>query len=584
MVSNQDNGLFRHIRDITGYKDEYNYYVIFVDCKGYKNSKEELEYMLRNGFSVNGSKYIMFGKSASMSRNGIVGFIMEDVYDEMNKRAMMDIDIKTTVISKFEAYKNLLFSSCFFIEDYIPNIVIVDDYENNLPNQYIKYVVDKEIEYTDKKTGEIKSYIGKEIEEGYSDVSITPADGSGMHDIALSEKWARAIGIDYVPNVFMIRMPYIKGLSIGVDFKSFYKEHGIEYITDIWGKKHRIEDIDCIWTKSLYKGYKYFKTYGDYRDWEIYLEKFKKYNHAMGIAKWNFRTIDEPIYTRVNYQYLQTLNISPKEMISLADYTKQWIENILDGDAIYAYNFLGMGKDFINPSNKYMKAVSLHGDMLKDQKIRDYMTTLLKKYISEMKMGKLWIKGCFKIVIPDLVMLMQYAGGMEVVGCLGKDEFYAYGLDNKEYLIDRNPHICRSEHAVLTNKRNEYVEKYCGHLENVCMLNGYDITMKRLNGCDTDGDLVFVTDNDVMLKGVIRGLPIVIDIDDKITALDIPYDSENIINYVLMSLDSRIGEISNVATCYLNKQTKKPEQIKRYDDYVCLLSVVNGKEIIAVSF
>ena len=95
------------------------------------------------------------------------------------------------------------------------------------------------------------------------------------------------------------------------------------------------------------------------------------------------------------------------------------------------------------------------------------------------------------------------------------------------------------------------------------------------------GDLVFVTDNEIMMKGVQRDLPIVIDIDDKITALEVEYNKESIINYMLMSLDSRIGEISNVATCYLNKQTTDEKQIKKYDDYVSLLSVINGKEIIA---
>lgn len=82
-----------------------------------------------------------------------------------------------------------------------------------------------------------------------------------------------------------------------------------------------------------------------------------------------------------------------------------------------------------------------------------------------------------------------------------------------------------------------------------------------------------------MMKGVDRDLPIVIDVDDKITALKSEYNLENVIRFTLLSLDNRIGEISNVATCYLNKQTTDEEQIKKYDDYVCLLSVINGKEI-----
>jgi hypothetical protein len=93
------------------------------------------------------------------------------------------------------------------------------------------------------------------------------------------------------------------------------------------------------------------------------------------------------------------------------------------------------------------------------------------------------------------------------------------------------------------------------------------------------GDLVFVTDNPTMIKGVNRNISMTIDIDDKITTIESAYNIFSVINYILLSSDCRIGEISNVSTCYLNKQTTNPEQIKRYDDYVSLLSVLNGKEI-----
>ena len=87
-----------------------------------------------------------------------------------------------------------------------------------------------------------------------------------------------------------------------------------------------------------------------------------------------------------------------------------------------------------------------------------------------------------------------------------------------------------------------------------------------------------------MKSGVQRDLPITIDVDDKVTALEVPYNKEGVIKYMLMSLDSRIGEISNVATCYLNKQTKDEKQKEKHNDYVCLLSVINGKEMMICLF
>src|SRR5690606_40684647 len=73
-------------------------------------------------------------------------------------------------------------------------------------------------------------------------------------------------------------------------------------------------------------------------------------------------------------------------------------------------------------------------------------------------------------------------------------------------------------------------------------------------GADFDGDGVIVTDDKIMMSGVHRDLPIVIDIDDKITALEAEYTKENIVKYTLMSLTSDVGEISNCATGYRSEE------------------------------
>lgn len=74
-------------------------------------------------------------------------------------------------------------------------------------------------------------------------------------------------------------------------------------------------------------------------------------------------------------------------------------------------------------------------------------------------------------------------------------------------------------------------------------------------------------------------MPITLDIQDKITAQEVSYTLENIIEFSKKSLDSRIGEISNDASSYHNKYAKDEKTKKKYDDFTCLLSVINGKEI-----
>lgn len=81
------------------------------------------------------------------------------------------------------------------------------------------------------------------------------------------------------------------------------------------------------------------------------------------------------------------------------------------------------------------------------------------------------------------------------------------------------------------------------------------------------------------MNGINRDSYIVLDIEDKITAKEQEYNLKNIIDFTKKSLSSRIGEISNCASTYHNKYAKDEEIKKKYEDYTCLLSVINGKEI-----
>lgn len=68
----------------------------------------------------------------------------------------------------------------------------------------------------------------------------------------------------------------------------------------------------------------------------------------------------------------------------------------------------------------------------------------------------------------------------------------------------------------------------------------------------------------------------VIDIDDKVTAKKLPYNQDNLTDYELKSRDSRIGEITNIATSILNKYTENEEIKQVYEDDVSLLRLYQG--------
>lgn len=582
IIKQQDNMLFRQIRRISGDYSSFNRYCIFMSCEGSKSRNDDFVKVLENGIYVNSTHFTLSERSASMTRQGILSFVDDSVIDELNKAITMDCDIQETVLAKYCAYRGLMFSSCHCIEDWIPKIIIVPDRKTVIKDQKIKYVVDETTECISKETGKPFLWTQKGIKEGIRDVEINMFDGCGIHSPNITRKVQALIGTDVAPTSILWRAPYIKGVTHEVDYQTFCRRYGVTEIVDIWGVSHSVNDDMLILSESMFKGLKYFKVNDDYSDWERYWEKFHKYSHCLGVAKWNFSKEQEPIYTRSNYQVLQDLQLPYEEFSSLADYSIEWVEKIIGGDIFYTYCFLGLFYDMHKPMNEYVRAILKNPEMLKEKTVNEYVINLLRKYIDEFKCGKLWLPFTFKILAPDLYAFLQHIAGLKVTGCLKEDEFYSNDKNGAivgPRLIERNPHICKSEHTLLNGINNAITLEYFSSLSNVCMINCKSITAQRLNGADYDGDLVGVYDCPTMIQGVDKDCGIVIDIEDKITSLSEEYNHENVIQLVLRTMDSTIGECSNCATAYHNKTPKSEEQYKKYSNYINLLSVITGKSI-----
>lgn len=581
IIKQQDNQLFRQIRLVTGHFRHYNPYVIFIDCKGVSDSADALSHLLYEGLTVNGVRFVLSERSASMTRVGVLSMIDESIADEIDKRVRMGIEFDKTVLSKYYAYRGLMFSSCHCLEGWVPKIIVVPDCETVIKGQDIKYIYDKETEIK-KDDGTTFTWKQKDIAEDVRDIKVNLFDGCGIHHPLITMQVMSYLGVEENMTSILWRMPYIKGVTHEMDYEAFFEERGVEFIRDVWGSWHSIHDRMLILTESMYKGMKYFRKYSDRRDWDLYWDRFNKYQHCIGVAKWNFTKETEPLYTRANYQILQDLDLTYDKFSMIADYTVDWVEKIINGDPLYTCCFLGLTADNCTPINNYCRAVVKNPVMLKERSVRAYIVSLIKKSLDEMKCGKLWVRGSFKFETPDLVMLMEHIGGLPLNGCLDNGEFWSqdyYGDLSGEKLIERNPHICRSEHCILNAVSNELTDRWCKHLENVCMINSKGLTAQRLNGSDFDGDLVLVIDSSLMIDGVDRTVPIVMDIDDKITAKAEEDTKENRLALMKRTMKSMIGEYSNYSSAYHNKCPQSEEQREKYRKYVDIISVLTGKSI-----
>lgn len=579
-IKQADNPLFRQIRLITGFSGKFNPYVVFIDSAGSPKTEEYIGRLVRDGIYIDGHHFVFGERSASMTRNGIFSVVDADIFPELNKRITMDIQFDKTVLSKYYAYRGLFFSSCHCLEGWKPKVIIVPDLMLPVPQQRIKYVYDKTVEY--EKDGEVRQWTQKDIAEDVRDMEINAFDGCGIHHPDITRQVTELLHAREPVTSILWRIPWMKGLSHSVDYESFLLERGIEYMQDIWGRWHSVHDKMLIFTESMFKGMKYFKVYGDGRDWDRYWDLFDKYQHCFGVSKWNFSFDEEPVFTRANYQILQDLDLPYNKFRMLAEDSAEWAQRIVEGDTLYTYTFLGLTADRCTPVNAYAKAILKNPEMMYERNVRKYLRESVKKYIDGMKCGKLWMQACFKFLVPDLILLMEHIGGLPLRGSLEADEFYSRDIDGAfsgEYLIERNPHICKSEHALLRAVTTPDIIKYVGDLANICMVNCKSLIAPRLNGADFDGDLVLVLQNEIMQEGVHRDIPIVIDVEDKAAAMVEPDTVEGRVALTMRTMKSLIGEYSNYSSAYHNKCPRSDEQKQLYEKYVDQISVLTGKAI-----
>lgn len=603
LINQGDSLLLDQIERIRGRKSKHINEIIIIVAKKNPKQEEHLRYILNKGFTYNGIHYLRFGKSASQGKNGETVFICDEIFDELYKITQMDVEVDECVISKYEAQRCLPFSSCTLIHNYMPNIVIIGEYEKVLENQLIKYVVERRREFVDKNTGKKKTYNAREIEEGYKDLKISPFDGCGCHEHEFMKNISTQLGLDYDVVGVQVRLPFVKGYSVYVPFREILKEWGYEYITDIYGNKHHIDDIDCIWNISMFKGHKIFKNKYGSNAWIEYMNTINKYQFKLGISKYSHHIKNLNKYTRMNFQYLQCLDLwNPKyidcfenkdmlnydildenndgKIIQLARYTTSLFEKIIKGDKFYTYKFMGINNTEDYPESKYLEAALINDVMLKDPAVKQFIYRKLKKSIDEAKVGKIYCPGFYHTGVGDMIGYLQYAVGLEPVGCLGERELYSGNFDSGDIISFRSPLVDSSEVNKVKIVHNEITKKWFEHFkqQDIVMFNMYDISAPQQGGADFDGDIFLLCNEPIVINSKIDK-HIIIDIEDKVTAKSKKYTKENLVEYEIMTRDSRIGEITNCATSIENKYTTNEEIKELYSNYSSLLRIFQGKEI-----
>ena len=108
--------------------------------------KEGVEIYKRQG----SCRYIAFERSASMSRNNVLAFVREEVYEPLRKRMMLGMTIGKCQLSKLYAYNGLMFTNGFRCLDCSSltddSIIVIDNPKSIVRDAAIITVEDVELQ------------------------------------------------------------------------------------------------------------------------------------------------------------------------------------------------------------------------------------------------------------------------------------------------------------------------------------------------------------------------------------------------------------------------------------------------------
>lgn len=465
--------------DALQYKPDYMCLII---------DKEKDYYRACRGFSINGINYKRLLGTNGGIKNETIVFVSERVHDELARRIDNGRNPeKALVTAKLEAYKALTCSASTPVS--MPNgILVVNDCETKFLSDII-YL-------TDECDGEPMME-----ERKAQEITLDASDGFGTMMPSLAERWSEELGLDYVVSGVNTRFSFEKGMVFTFDHVDFAKKiAGEKYIVkDAWGNDVDVRNVELILTTSM------VKLWDSYNSCEEYVRTSIENGYTFGIPKTCPKVLENE--RTLNYQFIQSYDMDDDDIEELISPTMQEIKDVLGGDWRKTILFLkgsGLNEDNIERlDNDIAKALMIDKRMIDDPFIQSAIYQSIRNRINEAKVGVLKVHGNYSIVSGDPFALCQSIFGLKVTGLLKSGEIYnQYWADigSEKLACYRAPMTCHNNIRLVHPASNDEVRYWYRYMKTCTIFNAWDTASAALNGMDYDGDLVMLTDNDVLVR------------------------------------------------------------------------------------
>ena len=440
-------------------------------------SIKDYERMYKKGFVFNGKTYKRFSCSASQARVSTIVFVDEKIKPELKRRLDNGRDLQHLLApSKYNAYFGLYSSATKQVTK--PRFCIVPDYEETQKVD-VEFVIEQPVDFDDI------------IEPRTIDMEFNRFDGSGLISPQMAVQWGKDLGEDYTPCQFCIRCAFTKGMVNEFDFLQWCEEvNGGNYeITDVYGNKRDLREIDVILTAGM------AKLWDSWESQESFEDNCKNNEIFWGVTKYAPKE-DKRVLT-TNYQFLQTLNLNDDMIADLCKDTVDYIKGVSYDNIYYSMLFM-MGENgtqesverFMESSDNYwLKSLILNNTLINDKYSKEKIRDMIVRKIELACLGKLVTQGNFQCIVPDSYAFMQAMFKLPVTGLLKAGEMYSQFWNNRGVnKVDtmRSPLTHFSEHYVVDLKKNEDTEKWFRYSYSGFIVNAHDEHTLRWAGSDYD--------------------------------------------------------------------------------------------------
>ena len=519
------------------------------------------------GFKINGINYKRLLCTTGGVKMSTVVYVSERICDEIKKRLANNHNTEIPLVpAKYSAYEALAASGSNVVswpldgDAKIPGgTIVVKDCMVN----FVADVIDvDDSNYPNEPMVELKR--NQEFENDAS-------DGCGIMTVNLAKRWNGELCGDYDKPLCgcNLRNSFLKGMVFPFDIVAFAEqvngaseENPEKYlIEDVWGIKRDVRDAELIITESQ------LKLWNCYDSWEHYYASCIENKYTFRVAKTasDYKDMDE--VRQLNYQFIAPLRLTEGDVKDLIKPTVDEISDILGGDYRKSLVYLCGSKlndDSIPYTDVIARAIMIEPSLIGDDYICNRIHRMIKRRIVDAKIGVLDVRGNYQILSGDLYALAQSMFGLPITGLLKAGEIYS------KFWLERGVDQVLCYRAPMSNEHSIVKQKICGnisakywfqYMESIAIVNAWDTMPAALNGFDFDGDLLFTTDNEVLMRRQ-KNLPALRCIQHKAKKEII--SEENLIQSNMNGFGSQIGQITNRCTSMTSLMANYTEDDEEY--------------------